>query len=236
MKQWFEKKGKNFIPKLVVAIVVILVVLLLIAMICDLWPLFTELARNWNNEQKSVDYLKVYGAKGVPILLAIEILLAAITIIPADPIHILVGLCYGTFLGSVIAVLGIGLGSALMFLCFRQFHKFFGGIIKPNKNSWFNVEKIEKMKYPELIIVLAYVMPGLPNLIIPYIFSKTKMSFWRYIICIMLSSIPGVVLLTFSGQMLAEGNVLATVISLALLIVAILVLFFNKNKMMNKVK
>jgi uncharacterized membrane protein YdjX (TVP38/TMEM64 family) len=201
-------------------------------MLRDLWPLMQELIQNQNDEQKSVDYIKAFGAKGVPILIIIEALLAAISVISANPIHILAGLAYGVVLGSIIAVVGVAIGNVILFLLFRQFRKLFSPLIKPKKEHFLSIDKLNEMKHPEIIAGIAFALPGLPDLIIPYVFSKTKVPLWRYILSITLASIPGIVLLTYTGNLLAQGNwkvVIALVIAMVFLVVIVVA---NRKRIM----
>jgi uncharacterized membrane protein YdjX (TVP38/TMEM64 family) len=225
-------KNKKWLVISIVSAVVVVIAVLLYILVRDLWPLIQELIANQNDEQKSVEYIKAFGVKGVPILIIIEALMATISVISANPIHILAGLAYGVVLGSIIAVVGVAIGSAVLFLLFRQFRKLSSSFFKPKKEHFLSIDKLNKMKHPEIIAAIAFAMPGFPDLIVPYVFSKTKISFWRYMLSITLASIPGIVLLAYTGNLLAQGNweiVIALVVFMALLVI---IVFANRKRIM----
>jgi len=190
----------------VIASIVVLIIagILLFFMLRDLWPLITGMVEGGNQE---IEYFKTYGYKGIPILIGIEALLAIIGFIPAAPVHILAGLAYGPWLGSFIAIFGGVLGNTAIFFIFMQFHKVFNYIFEPKKKSNFlGVETVRKMKYPELITVAAYSIPGLPNLLVPYLFSRAGIPYWRFILGVTLFGAPGVIMLVITGDGIAHGD------------------------------
>jgi len=225
-------KNKKWILTSIIVAVAAAVAFLLFVMVRDLWPLVQEILKNQNDEQKSVDYIKAYGARGIPILIGIEALLAATNLFSGDPIHILAGLCYGVFLGSIIVIVGIAIGNAAIFLLFRQFRKLFSPLARPKKRHLIDVKKLEKMKHPEIIAGIAYIVPGLPDLVVPYVFSKIKISFWRYMLVITIASIPGVVLMTLTGSMLAYGNWEFVIGLVIVMVLATIIVFLNRKRIM----
>ncbi|MCL2038002.1 VTT domain-containing protein [Candidatus Saccharibacteria bacterium] len=225
-------KRKKWVIITIVALAITVVIFLLFIMVRDLWPLIQELIKNQNDEQKSVDYIQSFGLKGIPILITIEALLAATSLVSANPIHILVGLTYGVFWGSIIAIVGVAIGNAILFLAFRQFRKWLSPFIKSKNKRFLSVEKIEKMKYPEIIAAIAFAIPGFPDLIVPYVFSKIKISFWRYMLSITLAGIPGIILLTWAGNLLARGNWEIVAALVVLMVALVIVVFANRKRIL----
>ena len=222
---------KNKRPLLISLIIIGTIVAgyLIYLLVRDLWPLVDEIIKNAGDEQQTVNYVKAYGARGVPILLGIEIILGMINLIPAAPVHILAGLCYGVLWGSLIAVSGIAIGNALIFLIYRRLHRSLGFKVKSEEKRFLSVRKLDKMKHPEIIAMIIYALPILPNLIAPYIFARTKISFWRYIASITLAGLPWILALTWTGKALASGD-WSTVVLLALILLIILAALIVNRK------
>ncbi|MDR0591350.1 MAG: VTT domain-containing protein [Candidatus Nomurabacteria bacterium] len=184
----------------------IIAALLVYTLVVDLYPLAHEMIVNHSNENKTVGYMESYGVKGVPILIALEALLAMLTVVPADPVHMLSGLCYGLVLGSLICVVGQAIGNSLIFILFRRFHHAMRSLVSKNNKSLPSANKLDKMRHPETIAFLAYLVPGIPNIIVPYLFAKTNIAFWRYLASVTLAQVPGIILCVVAGGSLANGN------------------------------
>jgi uncharacterized membrane protein YdjX (TVP38/TMEM64 family) len=229
-------KTKKWLLALIAVAVLAVAAYLVYLIIIDLLPLVREIIADRSDEQKAVDYLRAYGLRGIPILVALTALLAMTGIVSADPVHILAGLCYGVLIGSLVAIVGTFIGNAAVFLLFRQSRKLFGGLVKPKERKVFSLKKLEKMKHPEIVAILVYLVPGVPNLVVPYAFSKLKISFWRYMACITLASLPGIIALTFTGNLLAHGNWEVVLVIVAALLIVAGILFANRKKIMKTVE
>lgn len=92
--------------RIISGIALLLFIVLIGIMIKDLFPLVMEIIKDKSDEAKMVHYMDAYGAKGVPILMGLQILQIVLVVIPAQPIQILIGLCYGVWLGLIIGVVG----------------------------------------------------------------------------------------------------------------------------------
>ena len=95
---------------------------LLLVMIIQLYPLIREVINNVSDESKTVAYVQEYGARGIPVLISLAALQYVVVIIPTPAVGVLVGLCYGGFLGPVILLIGCALGNLFVFISIRQLH------------------------------------------------------------------------------------------------------------------
>jgi uncharacterized membrane protein YdjX (TVP38/TMEM64 family) len=226
--------NKKLLTTLLVVLGFLVAAFLIFLMIRDLWPLMHELITNRDDEQRSVEYVKAYGARGVPILIGIEIILAMIGIIPAAPVHILAGLCYGIWLGSLIAMTGIIVGNSATFFLFRQFHKYFHVSVGKGEKRFFSVEKINKMKHPEIMIIVACMIPIFPSFATAYTFAKTKIPFWRYIATIAVASFPSVLIFSLTGKTIARGDWDTLLYLLIAIVLVVAIVFFSRKWLMKK--
>ena len=87
-------------------ILLILLIGLIIVMFIDLIPVLENISAHIQNEAELTSYIKNYGAKGIPIIIALQALQVITTVFPAAAIQILAGLSYGIFNGMLLCLAG----------------------------------------------------------------------------------------------------------------------------------
>ena len=232
MRLWLNKH-KNW---LILLGITLFVVGLVIAMYLSVRLIIDDVITNAGNERQLVDMIRANGLRSIPIVLSLEILLAMFTVISANPVHILSGLVYGIAWGSLVSLLGMAIGNFLLFVLFKQFNRTFSHLIKPKKTKFLSLGDVRQMKHPEYLAFLIYLMPGIPNLIVPYMMARTKISFRRYMISVTLATIPAILLCNLIGHSLADGNyVMATTVTIVAVIL-IAAAWFNRKKIMKLIR
>lgn len=212
--------------------------LLILGLFIDLYPLFKQVIKDSGNEQQLVSYIHTYGSKGVLSLIGLQALQVMLMFFPAAAIQVLAGLCYGILAGSLISLTGYILGNILVFLAVRQFKSTFGLFFdkriktSTKKNSFFDFNKIKKLKKPQLLVFFLYLIPGIPNGILPYLFAETKITLTTYLISMTLASLPSTLLMTWLGDSVLKKNylVMAIIAGGTVLILGISLLFKKQIK------
>ncbi len=152
-----------------------------------------------------------------------------IAIIPGEPLEICAGYAFGAVEGSLLCMIGIGLGSAVIFLLVRSL-----GIRL--LEVFFPVEKIRSIgflknsrKRNSLAFILMLV-PGTPKDLISYFAGLTKMTLPEWLIISTIARIPSILTSTMGGNALAQKEygfaIWVFVITAALSIAGIVV--YNK--------
>lgn len=97
---------------------------------------------------------------------------------------------------------------------------------KPRRRraSW-NFSFILKSKNPALLAFLLFLIPGVPNGILPYVFARTKITLPRYLLSVVAAMTPNILVSSVVGDLLSDGDVRsALIIAGATLAVTLLVL------------
>ena len=145
-----------------------------------------------------------------------------VAIIPGEPLEICAGYTFGALEGTVLCILGIALGSAVIFLLVRSL-----GV--KLVEVFFSVDKIRSMRYLQdsrkrnMLTFIIMFIPGTPKDLVSYFIGLTDMKFHEWIIISTIARIPSIVTSTVGGSALAEKNykfavivfVTAAVISIA---------------------
>lgn len=221
-----KKNGKM----LLLIVFFILGILLIFLIAKDLFPLVKEVLINKNNEKKSIDFIKSYGARSVPVLIGLEMIQVLFPFIPTSLVQIVIGLCYHALWGSLICLVGISSANAVLFFFVRLFSELFSDSStkiankKPQKKrKLFNQDFIKNSVHPGLLLFCLYLVPIFPNSLLAFLFSKSSLSLAKYTITVTSASLPSILICTFIGQHLSFGNyhmalLLACLIGLALLL------------------
>lgn len=204
----------------------------------ELFPLMKEALNDRDNEALLLSTIRSYGAKGVPIIIGLQALQVMVAFFPAVIIQMLAGLAYGVWLGSLLCLVGCVLGNMLVFGALRQFKNTLGGFFKPKPSlkggKWLDANKIRQMKNPEVMALLLYFIPGMPNGVLPYLFAGTSITFVRFLLCVTLASAPSVLVSAWLGQSLSHKNYLLAALLAGGMVVAVALLLLFRGRLMDK--
>lgn len=232
------KEKKNWlVPVLLLAVMLLFIVALLI----DLIPILVQVVKDHSDESRMVSYIDAYGSKGMFLIIGLQALQVIVAFIPAAIIQVLAGLCYGVWGGAALCIVGYILGNVVVFVALRQFGQVLGPLFprksKPkkvasSKQKKFSLQRITQMEHPQRAAFLLYLIPGIPNGILPYLFARSKITFLQYLVAVVSASVPSVLLCTWLGERLSKGDWLSAIlIAVAVVALAGIALLF-KNKIM----
>jgi uncharacterized membrane protein YdjX (TVP38/TMEM64 family) len=231
-------------------IVLALMLALIVVMVVEMIPLLKEVLQNTSDESKVLGYIQAYGAKGVPVLAALQALQVMMTFLPAAIIQILAGLSYGVWGGALICIVGTILGNLIVFTVLRQLKSAFSSFFKergergemdeqadkPKKNRFLSIAKLNQMKHPEYIAFFLFLIPGLPNGILPYIFAQTKITTARYLVSVAAACVPTTLLCTWLGERISKGDYQTAIVLVVILIAILAVVLIFRKRIMDRIK
>jgi uncharacterized membrane protein YdjX (TVP38/TMEM64 family) len=196
-----------------------------------LGPKITELAKN---PEKLHRLLNSFGWKGVLVFIGIQILQVLVAAIPGEIVQIAGGYIYGTWLGTLYSLIGILIGSILVFFIVRllgyplvrlvaseaQIEKF---------NSIFGSAKSEAAAF------ILFLIPGIPKDILTYIAGVTPVKPLRFFIIIMIGRFPALLASSYIGHGTQMGNYLVVIILCVAAVVLFLVGLLLKDRIIEKI-
>jgi len=157
------------------------------------------------------DYIQGFGSFGILIAVGIQILQVIIAFIPGEVIEIGIGYVYGWFWGSILCLVGVSIGSVLIFLLVKRFGIKFIEIFVPydkiNEMRFINSEdKLKRMTF------ILYFIPGTPKDLLTFFFGLTRMTLNEFLTITLFARIPSLVSSTLGGSFIGEGNYIWAVI------------------------
>jgi len=183
------------------------------------------LTRFFSNANQMGDYLASFGAWGAAVFVFFQALQVIIAPIPGEVTQFAGGFIYGTIPGTLFSVIGILMGSALVFGLGRWIGLPFLKVVISEK-TFQKFGFLLNHPKTEFAILILFLVPGSPKDILTYIAGLTPVKPMRFFVAAMVARFPGILLSSYIGahvEAKAYGPVIvASVIALSLFVAGVL--------------
>lgn len=168
--------------------------------------------------------------RGLILFLALQALQVVVAIIPA--IQIVGGLLYGWFIGGFLSFAGILLGTLAVW-----------GIVKllgaPLVEAVVSEKHLKRFSFLDdekrliLILIILYIIPGVPKDVITYLVPLTKIKLRDFMLYVMPFRLPAIFLSSAFGFNITEGNYTAAIFVVVIIALIACAGFFFKDKVLD---
>ncbi len=176
-----------------------------------------------------IEKIEKTGVFGALILILIQTMQVIVAFIPGEVVEIASGIMFGPFLGMLICLIGLNVGTIAIFGLVKLFGKPF---VKENVKEK-NHKYLKLLDDPDkalVILFLIFLIPGIPKDILIYLVPLTKIKMSKFLIVSSIARIPSIISSTFVGSSIINGDYLvAGIISGICLLLAILGFIFSKQ-------
>jgi uncharacterized membrane protein YdjX (TVP38/TMEM64 family) len=100
-------------------LVYVLIILIIVFATIKLLPLIIKLS-NESTRNAAKEEIASMGIKGVFLVILLQVIQIVIAVIPGQPMEIISGMLYGTFGGMLICLIGIFIGTFIIFMIVRR--------------------------------------------------------------------------------------------------------------------
>lgn len=154
--------------------------------------------RQWVNET---------GIWGKLCFLGMVVLQVVVAIIPGEPFEISAGYAFGFWEGTALSMIGIAIGSTLIFLFVRRWGIKVVEIFFPREKIR-SLRFLQDQKRVEWIVFLIMLIPGTPKDLLSYVVGLTDMKLFTWLTIAVFARLPSLVSSTLGGNALGEKNYL----------------------------
>lgn len=175
------------------------------------------------------EWVEVRGIWGKLAFVAMEIFKVLLVVIPGEPFEIAAGYAFGIWNGLLLCMIGITIGSMIVFCLVRKF-----GLSMVR--VFFTQERIDSMKLlhaskrRNVNLAIIYMIPVTPKDFLNYYAGLTDIKYRTWALVCSIGRIPSIITSTITGNALGEKRyvfgILVTVITLVLGLLALLI--YNK--------
>lgn len=158
------------------------------------------------------EWINSFGILGRLIFIGIIILQVVVAIIPGEPFEIAAGYAFGALEGTLLCIVGIILGSFIIFLLVKKF-----GV--KLVEAFFPPEKINSLKFLQnktrrnTIYFIVMCIPGTPKDLLSYFAPLTDINLSTWLIIVAISRIPSIITSTIGGDALGDKQYLFAIIA-----------------------
>ena len=170
------------------------------------------------------------------LFIGMVVLQIIVAIIPGEPLEIGAGYAFGVFEGTLLCMIGILIGSTLVFLFTRFFGVKFVEAIYP-REKFMKYKFLQNKKKLNLITFILFLIPGTPKDVLTYFIGLTPMKLSTWILITCTARIPSVVTSTIGGNALGLKDYKYAIIAFAIaVVISVIGLFIHRliNKVHNK--
>lgn len=170
-----------------------------------------------------------YGFAGRLAYIGIMALQVLVVLIPGEPLELAGGYAFGALEGTVLALTGFVIGSAVVFTLVRRFGvKMVEVFFTRDK-----IREMEFMKNPKKTKVIAFILmtiPGTPKALISYFAGLTRLTLKQWLMIVAIGRIPSLIGSTIPGGAAGSENyaLAAVMMGLSLLISAGGVVYYRR--------
>lgn len=222
------------------AIINIVAIILLTALFISLYFIFKDkfdLLNTKEGLENFINDVQNTGFLGGIILVVIQILQVVVAFIPGEFVELASGIMFGPVLGLVLCLIGLNIGTIIIFGLVKLLGKPFVDENVSDHNQKFLF--LNNSNRTLIILFFIFLIPGIPKDILIYLVPLTKVKMWQFLIVSSVSRIPSILTSTIAGTSIINGDYLVAGIIMGIsLILAIIGLIFNKqitNYIENKV-
>ena len=144
----------------------------------------------------------VLGAIAVILICALQVIVA---LVPGEAVEILSGYVFGTWMGSLLCMIGITLGSVLVILLTRWLGRRFVEAFYPREK----IDSLPILRDPakrNVFTFFLFLLPGTPKDLLTYIIGLTEMSIPLYLLLTTAARFPSVISSTMGGGAMGESR------------------------------
>ena len=148
------------------------------------------------------------GAVLTVLISAVQVIVA---LLPGEFVEIAAGYIFGSWMGSLLCLAGIVLGSCTAILLVRRFGRRFVYAIYPKER----LENLPILRNPakrNLLTVVLFAIPGTPKDLFTYFVGLTRLKLHEFLVVTLLARIPSVVSSTIGGTLIQKQDYIAAVL------------------------
>ena len=166
---------------------------------------FIWLRANFGDQNLLREWAGEHPILGALLMIFITALQVVIALMPGELVEVAAGYIFGAWLGTLLCLIGIALGSVIAILLARKFGR---RLVE----SLYPAEKLDALpilndpKKRNAAVAILFLIPGTPKDLFTYLVGLTKMSIPQYLAITMVCRIPSVITSTISGDALGDDR------------------------------
>lgn len=188
----------------------------------------------FKSPQKIKEFILSYGSYGFCVFILLQVLQVVVFFIPGEVVQIASGFLYGTWIGALLSLIGIVIGSSITFFVARILGKpFVDKIVSKDKIEF--LDKYINSGKAKYAIFVVYLIPGLPKDVLGYVVGTSDMSFKEFFIYSGLGRVPGIFISSYFGYKMYTKDIWQAVVVAVVMTILFVIGVFKGQTILNKI-
>lgn len=163
----------------------------------EIWALITsQTARD-----EFVEWVRSHGVWGMLVFLALEVFQIVVAVVPGEPVQIMAGALYGPVGGLALCMVGILIGSTMIYFFVRAL-----GAKAVDPSVLHKYRFLQDERRARSALYLLFFLPGMPKDLLTYIGPFLPLKPGEFLFICTLARFPCLLASTVAGDSLFEGN------------------------------
>ena len=218
-------------PRLVTHIVMLGVFLILVVYISARFgPAITRLM---SHPERFKEFIDSYGPASALLYILIQAVHVIIVFIPGEIVQIAGGYAFGTFFGTLYSLIGIIVGTLIVFFATRLAgYSLVRAFVSPGRLERFDY--LINSPKSEIALFVLFLIPGVPKDTLVYISGLTPIKPWRFLLICTIARFPGLWGSAYIGANLQRKDYAPVWIMSGLALVLFVVGILTKDKIIGR--
>lgn len=198
-----EERHLTLKQKKIISVIVLVLFLGFSALVA--WFIGKPMISLVSEPEKFRAWVESRGNWGRFIFIGMMIFQVLIALVPGEPLEIGAGYAFGAVEGTILCVIGVTLGSLLVFGLVRRFGMRLVEV-------FFDTGKIKQLKFLQnekrldLITFIVFFLPGTPKDLLTYFVGVTDIKLSKFIFIVSVARLPSIITSTVGGSALGIGK------------------------------
>ncbi len=149
-----------------------------------------------------VDGFGMWGRLAYVGLMALQVV---VVLIPGEPLELAGGYAFGAIEGTILALSGFVIGSAVVFALVRRFGVMLVEVFYSKEKIW-QMEFLKNPKKTKVIAFIIMMIPGTPKALLSYFAGLTKLTLREWLTIVAIARIPSLIGSTIPGGAMGSEN------------------------------
>ncbi|MCX6572179.1 MAG: VTT domain-containing protein [Candidatus Aminicenantes bacterium] len=191
------------------------------------------ITRLMSHPERFKEFVDKNGSASALLYILIQAAHVIIVVIPGEIVQIAGGYAFGTFLGTLYSLIGITMGTLIVFFATRLVgYSLVRTFVSPEKLKKFDF--LINSSKSEIALFILFLIPGLPKDTLVYISGLTPVKSWRFLSICTIARFPGLWGSAYIGANLQEKDYVPVWIMSGLALVLFVVGILVKDKVISR--
>ncbi len=236
------KNKKKILSQILSILFLTIFVLIVTQVVMEIVPFLRKIT---NSDEAGLELIvesfRDSGLRGIIFVVLLQAVQVITVFFPTLAVQGFAGLLYGVGTGVLLSVIGYFIGNLVVMILVRSFIEVIEKFVKPENDkkknySILSIHSLNNMKRPEFVSFFMFLIPGIPNGVLPYIFARSKVNIWTYLLSVVIAVIPGAILCTWFGEIVSREDWLSVGILVVIAIIGFVIVVKNRDKIMKKIE